>query len=634
MAQDQLAVSEKDFLADMPIILSVSRLPQRLDDTPGSVTIIDHDMIRRSGARDMADLMRLVPGFQVSSSFESVAPLASYHGAFDSYSNRLELLIDGRSVYSPYFIGSIGPGLQTVALEDIERIEVQRGSNSAAYGSHAILGVINVVTRHTADTLGVQGSVGVGENGIRDAQARIGWGDFQGTFRLTADQRLDDGLAGAYGKNKVTRVNFRSDLHPTAADEVQVRLGGLSIDAGKGVLDRLDNLLHGTSFGTNYAQLDWRHNLGEDEDLALNLSHTRENYADRYPYPLMAYGINDYFSLDASGQSSADSVSLQHTFRHGTEMRVVWGGEYRREQITSTGLYNTDAPFVTDFTRLFGNLEWRINPSVVVNLGAMADSSSVTGGSLAPRFMANWHVADGQTLRAGVSRSFRPPSNYEKFANVRYVWNGRLLGVNTLSSGTVQSENVLSHELGYMGDFPRWGFNLDVRAFHEQISGFIRQQNKFLPRDYANDEDFSIRGVEYQAKWRPWSGAELVFNQTYTDIVAKQTLPAEVPWDSLSGTPWAAPKWATSIAYFQKLPGNLDLSLMHYDNGTATLAGSGSGSRVAMTRTDLRLGRSMRWGNKKGELALVVQNLGTPYPDFVPAFLFQRRAFVTLSLEN
>jgi iron complex outermembrane receptor protein len=633
-AQERASVSEKDFLADMPIVLSVSRLPQRLDETPGAVTVIDRDMIRRSGARDVADLMRLVPGFQVSNSFESVAPLVSYHGAFDSYSNRLELLIDGRSVYSPYFIGSIGPGLQTVALEDIDRIEVQRGSNSAAYGARAILGVINIVTRHTADTLGAQGTLTAGENGIADAQARLGWGDERATFRLTVDRRSDDGLVGSNGDNQVNRVNFRTDLHPNATDEVQLRFGLLSIDAGKGFAGNIDNALRRSSFGTHYAQIDWRRSLGVDQDLALNLSHTQETYEDTFPYSLQRFGINDFYSVSGSGRASNDTVSLQHTFRHGPDLRVVWGGEFRSERITSPALYNTDSAFVTDFTRLFGNVEWRVSPAVVINAGAMTENSSVTGDSFSPRVMINWHAAAGQTVRAGISRAFRPPSNYEKFANLRYVWNGILLDVNTLATGKVQPESVLAHEIGYLGEFPKWGLSLDVRAFHEQINGFIRQQNDTLPRDYANDESFAIQGIEYQVKWKPWDGAQIVFNQSYTDIDAKTYLPGGPWWGNLSGTPLSAPKLASSLSFFQKLPGNLDLTLTHHDNGTAALAGSGSGSRVAMTRTDVRLSKTLRWGRTNGELALVVQNLGLPYQDFSPTFQFQRQAFVTLRLEN
>ncbi len=77
-SQEGAAVSEQDFLSDMPVVLSVSRLPQPLDETPGAVTILDRDTIRRSGARDVADLMRLVPGFQVSNAFDSVAPQVGF----------------------------------------------------------------------------------------------------------------------------------------------------------------------------------------------------------------------------------------------------------------------------------------------------------------------------------------------------------------------------------------------------------------------------------------------------------------------------------------------------------------------------------------------------------------------------
>lgn len=630
-AQIPDALSEKDFLTEMPIVMSVSRLPQRLDETPGAVTILDRDMIRLSGASDVADLLRLVPGFQTSTSFETTAPLASYHGGFDSYSNRLQVLIDGRSVYSPYFIGSIGPGLQTVALADIERIEVLRGSNSAAYGARAMLGVINIVTRHTADTLGSQATLTAGENGVRDSQARIGWGKEDASYRLTVDRRADDGLTGANGHNQVSRVNFRADLRANARDEIQLRAGGLEIDAGKGKSGNADNPLRDSFFGSGYAQLDWRRSLGEDEDLAFSLSHTEETYRDSFPFSLIPLGINDSITIDSSGRSSNDSVSLQHTFRYGSSLRVVWGGEFRREQVASKPLYNTDAPFVTEFTRLFGNAEWRLARDLILNAGAMAEKSSASGDSFAPRLMLNWHLTEAQTLRAGISNAYRPPSTFEKFSNVRYFWNDHLLAVRVLASGNVQPESVLVRELGYMGDFPKLGLNLDVRAFHEQISGFIRQtnDNPALPKDYANSEDIPIRGLEYQLKWRPWQGAQLIFNQAYVEI--NSYIPG-LATDSASAL--AAPKLASSIMYLQKLPGGLDLSLSHQDSGTMTLQGSGKDGQVAMTRTDLRLGLPLRFGPNRGELAIVVQNLGAPYQDFSPNFQFQRRAFVTLRVEN
>ncbi len=642
-AQASEEVSEKEFLDDMPVVLSVSRLPQRLDETPGAVTVLDRDFIRRSGARDVADLLRLVPGFQSSASFYSGAPLASYHGAFDAFSNRMQVLVDGRSVYSPYFIGSVGPGLQTVALEDIERIEVLRGSNSAAYGARALLGVVNILTRHTSQTLGAQGAITAGQNGVRDAQARLGWGNDKATYRITLDQRSDDGLAGSNGNNQVKRFNFRSDFFTHAGDEVQLRTGRFTIDSGKGIPDNFGDPFRNSQFESSYLQADWRRSLSPDADLVASWSHAQESYRDEFPFSLLnlepkaqkilAYllgrplSANDIYNVSGSGKASSDTLSLQHTFRAGPSTRVVWGGEFRSENVTSAALYTTEADYRTDFVRLFGNLEWRVKPSVVVNAGAMAEDSSVTGETLSPRLMANWHLAPGHTLRAGVSRSYRPPGTFEKSANMTYVWNGILLRPHIVASGNVVPERLVTDELGYLGDFPQWGASLDVRAYREKISGFIRQKSATLPRDYVNDEDFAIQGWEYQFKWRPWTGAQFIFNQAYTDIGAVFVAGG-------NPTAFAAPKRASTLVYFQKLSNGLDFTLSHQDSGTAVLAAAGLNSRQAFKRTDVRLGWPLRWGARTGEVAVTVQNLGSPYKAYEIDHEFTRRAFVTLRLEN
>ena len=409
----------------------------------------------------------------------------------------------------------------------------------------------------------------------------------------------------------------------------------IGIDAGKGSAGNIDDAERETLFGSAFAQLDWRRSLGADEDLAFSLSHSQESYRDNYPYSLIPLGINDSIDISADGRASNDTVSLQHTFSRGPALRVVWGGELRREQVTSKPIYNTDAALLTGFTRLFANAEWGLASELVFNAAVMAEHSSVSGDSFAPRLMLNWHFAEGQTLRGGLSRAFRPPSSFEQFGDVRYSYKDVPLLATTLARGNIQAESILVQEFGYLGDFPKHGVNLDVRVFNEQISGFIVHQRYALPAgatlllstpwDYFNGQNFSIRGLEYQTKWRPWSGAQLTFNQAYARISSAD------PGDAL-----AAPRLASSITYFQKLTGGLDLSLMYQGNGTATLQGAGgaSGGQVAMTRADLRLAWPLRIGANRGEVALVVQNLGSPYADFAPAFQFRRRAFVTLRLEN
>jgi iron complex outermembrane receptor protein len=139
-------------------------------------------------------------------------------------------------------------------------------------------------------------------------------------------------------------------------------------------------------------------------------------------------------------------------------------------------------------------------------------------------------------------------------------------------------------------------------------------------RTYANDENFFIKGLEYQLKWQPWQGAQFVLNQTYTDISS--------PHD---GTATAAPQLSSSIAYFQKLPGRIELSLMHTDNRPASLLAD---DPRPLVRTDLRLAKGVKWGNYRGEISLVVQNVGAAYPDYKQNYLFERQAYVSLRLHD
>lgn len=623
-AQQSESVSEKDYLDDVPVVLSVSRLPQRLDETPGAVTIIDRQMIRMSGARDVADLLRLVPGFRVSNSFESNTPQGSYHTSLSDYSNHMQVMVDGRSVYSTYLQGSTGPGLQTVALEDIERIEVHRGSNSATYGARAFLGTINIVTRDPLDTLGAQVQLAGGDNQIADGLARLGWGDDRASYRLTADQRADRGLQGSSGPDRVSRVNLRGDLRVSAYDQVEIRVGQSVLEAGVGFANQTGNAVRARQLDTSFAQLDWKRNLGVDEDLAFQVSHTAEFIRDQFPYT-PAPGL----TIDFGGRSSNDNISLQHTLRLNKAVRLVWGGELRRETIVSRPLYDTDAAFVTDFSRVFGNAEWRLHPDWLLNAGALFERSNIAGEHLSPRAMLNWRVAEGHTLRYGVTQAFRPPSTYEKYANVRYYLGGTLADSTDVARGSVVSEKVQTREIGYLAELPGKTFSLDVRVYEEDVRGVIKRLQYTLPGsgngdqvfDYTNSEDFNIHGYEYQLKWKPWQDGQVIYGQSLVDST-----------QSVGSGPVRA-YGTQSLMLMQRLPAGYEFSLMYFEADATHFPGEDQAA-PAMSRTDIRLARSMRLGGKRAELSLVVQNLGASYQDFVPAFRYYQQTYLMLKLEN
>ena len=137
------SVTELDFLGEMPVVLSVSRLRQPASEAPSSTTVIDRETIRASGFLEIADLFRLVPGFYVGR-VNGNHPVVSYHGLTGEYSPRLQVLIDGRSVYSQLFGGAEWSDL-ALSIDDIERIEIVRGPNAASFGSNAFFGVINII---------------------------------------------------------------------------------------------------------------------------------------------------------------------------------------------------------------------------------------------------------------------------------------------------------------------------------------------------------------------------------------------------------------------------------------------------------------------------------------------------------
>ena len=165
---------EHSYFSSLPVVASVSRLPQRLADAPTSVTVIDRDMIRNLPIRDLNDVFRLVPGFQTYPN-NTEAARVTYHGLTDEeFSPRLQVMVDGRSMYSPAFRNGTNWALIPVAIEDIERIEVVRGTNAVSYGSNAFLGVINIITVDPSVVRGFSVSTSYGNQNVRDYSLRTG----------------------------------------------------------------------------------------------------------------------------------------------------------------------------------------------------------------------------------------------------------------------------------------------------------------------------------------------------------------------------------------------------------------------------------------------------------------------------
>jgi iron complex outermembrane receptor protein len=594
-----------------------------------------------SGARDVADLLRMVPGFESTTSFETDAPMVSYHGRSDDFSNRLQVLVDGRAVYSGFLFGSTGIGLQTLALDDIERIEVLRGSNSAAYGARAFLGVVNIISRDVRETLGARGSVTAGENGVADASASQGWGEDAASFRLSLDSRGDAGLKGAYGENRIDRANFSSHFSIGGGSELDLRAGATRIRAGRGSTDPSEygNASRMRDMESRFLQLDWSKNLDPDHDLLLSASHTEITNNDHFPYLDPAVRTSGYYgiTIDFSAREFLDSATLQYTARLSPDVRTVAGMELRSELIISPSGFDQRGRVATHFSRFFGDTEWRINPTLFLNAGLMAENNDISGGSVSPRLMLNWHASDGHTLRGGVSTAFRPPSAYEKYALVRYYdINGQnptppYVQVN----GNVGAERIVARELGYHLNLPGPGLSGDMRLFSEQVNDGI-WCNPDQPTDCINKDNYTSEGAEYQLSWKPSAATQVFFNQAWMKTQGlSYTLssnPLDKHWFRVTH---AAPELATALAVTHTFDCGVSLSTMiKLSQRSALMSNQETGELHSSSRWDLRLAKNMRLGRHKAELALTVQNLGDPYQDGGVSYQFVRRALVSLRLEN
>lgn len=659
-AQTDIAVSERDYFEELPVVLSVSRLAQPQSEAPGAVTVIDQEMIRQSGVRDLADLFRLVPGFQVAKP-PNGASMVTYHGLAESYPRGMQVLLDGRSMYSPLFYSGVNWNMIPVALDDIERIEVVRGSNSAAYGANAFLGIANIITRHAADTRGATAEVRAGNQGVHDQFLRLGGGDGAIDFRISAQSQRDDGLVSIPDHTGKRLFDARADFRLGLRDELQLQLGGIDAAFNVGTVGRPGDPSRVQQLSHQYVGVTWRRALDDAAELSIRYYRTEERGVDSFVMHNVLPPLNLTVPVDYGSRTQRDNIEVQHTFKPWQDARMAWGGELRSDSVTAKQFYGTSQAVSLGLLRLFGNLEWRLGPAWIVNAGGTVERDSNVGTSSAPRFSINWHAAPGQTLRAGISSAFRSPSLFETRGNAPVVsTSGFVVGNVFLARGSLVPEHVISRELGWLGEFKPIRLTADIRAFDERVADRIVTIQTRLTPPYCpsaplpcagasapnpyNAQEMNIRGIEYQLRWQPADKTRVILNQAFVRIFQQMRLP-DNPWavTQSGGTTTSeivqmqlqanasAPTRNTSLMLTQKLPGGIDLSATYSSVGA--LKWSSNSYVPSYTRLDWRLAYPFRIGPTRGELAFAVQGDGANHAEYRAANLSSPRGYATLRLD-
>lgn len=580
-------VSETDFFIEMPVVLSPSRLSQPLADSPSSVTIIDRDMIRASGFTQVVDVFRLVPGFAVAYG-SSLLPTLTYHGLGDGYARRFQVLVDGRSVYSPDF-GQVSWRNLPLALDDIDRIEVIRGPAGASYGANAFMGVINILTR-SGDYGAPYVEAGLGNHGQDILNARIGGRAGEFTWRLSAGSASDDGLQRDTPDDVRERfADWKSELQLNARQALTLQAG---IAHTRQETDFTPyNQHHG------YASLGWKFAKNADSEFSAAYSLTEETFGDKP-------------GIDLDYRTTRHNARAQWQGRISSALRAAVGAEYRRDSAQSDFYYSMHDTITEDSRRLYGNGEWTIDPQWVVNFGGMAEHAHTRDPQFSPRLALNYKADRRQAFRLEYSRAYRIPTFYELLAQNYYLDDGGTTDpaddvvYQTLLAQNLEPEQVTSHALGWLLQLPQLGLQIDARAFHDRYENLIDvafvsagDGNDYIYQFVNESESVTLRGVEFQIEWRPDSSTRIFLAPAWARIRSHDSRIED-----------SAPPFSLSVLLDRKLDPRWRVSAGYYHSGAMTWLGGGS--RVdASDRLDARVAYQTRMNGHAVEIWLTGQSL-------------------------
>lgn len=630
-----------NYFDEFPVVLSASRLVQPAQEAPAAVTVIDRDMIRASGARQIAELFRLVPGFQVSYR-NGHSPIVTYHGLADPYARRLQVMIDGISFYSPAYGGVDWYGLP-IAIDDIEHIEIVRGPNGASFGANAFTGMVNIITREPAAGDPSDVAATSGHDGINDWSARYTAGHDNWSYRLSAGQRADNGFDNHPDSSRVKYLNLRGRYRLNSTLELS---GALML--GDGVVTEFDTVERPKKFNQDDILLRATRASGSDE-VWLQVHHSLRHERDEYFYTvagedLASIGIPGVPSfrvpVSFSNDQRRDEVEFQQSFGDSQRWRMAWGGQWRQDAVLSAPLFSRDDWLKNQLRRVFANGEWRPAKPLLLQAGATYEDSSLSGGSISPRVSATIELSDMHSVRVGVSRARRIPTPFEESSYMGYwvpadvlplplrtIALSKPLAQRYANTGGLRDEKILSREIAYMLKWPSLHLTGDVRWYWDQADDLIYIYRIRYPEwisnyqtwQFRNADHARLRGTEGSLRWSPWQGSDIWVGAARTTIDSSNL---DADYSS------TAPTHSASVLISQQFPWDTVLSLAYYRIGAMQWLGGGD-PVPGYERVDVRLGKRFRWGQRTAELSWVTQNLlDSNYSDFDLAFRNRRVSWV------
>jgi len=631
---------EMESLTELPLevlmdleVTSASRKAQRLANTAAAAFVISQEDIRRSGATSIPELLRMVPGVQVAK-MDANKWAVSIRGINGRFVSKLQVLKDGRSVYTPLFSGVFWESLDT-PLEDIERIEVIRGPGAAMWGANAVNGVINIITKHTADTQGGLLSGGGGNNEEGFATARIGRQLTDNSFLRLYGKHVERGEgkhadgSDAHDDWQLSSGGFRFDTQPTFNDVVT-----LQGDYYNGRYHETYNLYNlatpgiplvaptqSTASGGNLLAR-WQRTLSDTDELSLQLTYDHSQ--------------RDFLIL-GERRNTLD-MDFQHRFKLGSSQEIVWGLGYRHstDQVRGSSTLSLTKPSESlSLYSLFLQDEITLLPdSLALIIGTRFDHNDYTGWEFQPNGRLIWTPSPQHTFWGSVSRAVRTPTRAERYLQYQYFTAPAAppvlplpLRVEVYGHDDFTSERVLAYELGYRSELTTQ-LTFDLSLFYNDYKNLRVRQNDLpdpepptftnlvLNYPLSNDAHGHSYGAELSTTWRPcdWWRLQAAYHYLRTKIYLDNGSDDDV---NSANTADGAPRHQLTLRSGLDLTKQLELDLWLRAIGRVRyIDRSTIPGYVTM---DIRLA----WKPTKNlEFALVGQNLlQDQHPEYIPEFI-------------
>ena len=582
-------------LANLPVT-SVSKRAEPLAGAAAAVYVITNDDIRRSGVRTLMGALRLAPNLQVAEANNQTWAIGS-RGNNASTTDKFLVLIDGRIVYSPLFSGTFWDA-QNVMLEDIERIEVVSGPGGTLWGTNAVNGVINIITRKAQDSKGPLAAAGVGRRGGNiDARYGSGLGD-NGAFRvygMVSDDyhtNRNTGTAMPDGQN-LAQAGFRNDWldadrQYTLQGDVYKRDEDNALPAGGARISGMNLLSH------------WQDKLGGGSDVSLlaYYDHTlREqpgNYDDRED-------IGDVEFLQALPQIGAQSFT--------------WGASYRyaMDDFTAapaSGLNFQPASVDQNWESLYAQNESALTGSLRGILGLRYERNPYTGGEFLPNARLAWDLSADSLLWAAVSRAVRSPSRLDVD-----LYSPQSPPFFLVGNPNFQSEVVKVYEAGLRAQ-PSPDFSYSVNLYHNH-SDNIRTTTVVsaapLQVTFGNGMTWSTTGINAWATYKLLDNWRLLagfMTQRESHSLQPNALASSVSAEGQDPNN----QWSLRSSYDFSSGVEFDVTLRHV--GALSNPPVPNAPVPAYTTGDVRVG--LEFG-RAFELSIIGTNLfGPPHIEFGP----------------